>query len=181
MLAPLCAAWREELLRREEDANSKVWSNCASLRLLTQRSSACCLLVQAQVCLRAHPRTQVPVSIFLPGKPAATPLNSCLGDGPLASGQLLQQEASPFAATAGSSPIPRFLSSPPPFLHPSPPPSSAPHRTHATAGVISSTAGVITSHSLCAFWKVWHYHTRRQASACLGPKKVTKEGLKEIF
>lgn len=37
MLAPLCAAWREELLRREEDANSKVWSNCASLRLLTQR------------------------------------------------------------------------------------------------------------------------------------------------
>lgn len=85
MLAPLCAAWREEPLRGE-DANSKAWSDCASQRLLTSVPSAwaALLLVCAQVCLHAHPRTQVPLSVFLsPGKPA-TPPELLLHDGPLA-------------------------------------------------------------------------------------------------
>jgi hypothetical protein len=48
MLAPLCAAWREEPLRGK-DANSKAWSDCASPRLLTQ-----CLLLGLPSSLCVH-------------------------------------------------------------------------------------------------------------------------------
>ena len=108
VLAPLCAAWREEPLCRE-DANSEAWSDCASPRLLTQCHllGAALLLVCAQVCLRAHPQTQVPVSIFLsPGKPA-TPPELLLHDGPLALWSAAPAGSRASAATAGCSPGPK--------------------------------------------------------------------------
>lgn len=67
---------------------------------------AALLLVCAQVCLRAHPRTQVPVSIFLsPGKPA-TPPELLLHDGPLALWSAAPAGSRASAATAGCSPGP---------------------------------------------------------------------------
>lgn len=96
MLAPLCAAWREEPLCRE-DANSEAWRDCASPRLLTQchllglPSSLC---VHRCAYVHTHGLRCLLASFSLQAGQQHS-LNSCFMMAPSPSGQLLQQEAVP--------------------------------------------------------------------------------------